>query len=259
MANRQTFIGRGISNILRVLGCLVILIFLVGAIGSYVENFIPYNIVPRSKLDNPNKFNTDYVYDELQCYSDYRGVLKSKTLEAYEKTGIQLYYLWIDIPESITTKNDAMSYIRGVIKDKFDDPYGFYFINAYHANYRPDGYVSFYDEYIYGDEVSDFMDSKALAIYNAAYRKYYSGSFGRYYNSQECAARALAVTGNRLVHPFLCLFGAGIKLGLVIVCIIFVIFLIQKVNRKYRNKEILDTPMKDLVAEHAEDIRDKYE
>ena len=38
----------------------------------------------RDRLNNPNKFNTDYVYDEMNDFSDWRGTLKSKTMEVYE-------------------------------------------------------------------------------------------------------------------------------------------------------------------------------
>ena len=259
MSNRQSFVGKGISNILKVLGCFVVFLFVLGSIVNYAESFIPYNVIPRAKLHNPNKFNTDYVYDELNSYSDWRGSLKSKTMEVYEKTGIQMYYLYIEIPEDTTTKSKALDYINDLIKEKYDDPYGFYFVNAHHASYKSDNYVSFYNEYIYGDEVSTFMDSKALAIYNAAFKKYYNGSFGSYYSSEECAARGLVMTGDRLIHPFVCLFMAGLKVVGVAICIVIIIILLRKVNKKHRHKEILDTPMKDLVAEHADDIRDKYE
>lgn len=37
----------------------------------------------RDRLNNPNKFNTDYVYDEMNDFSDWRGTLKSKTMEVY--------------------------------------------------------------------------------------------------------------------------------------------------------------------------------
>lgn len=259
MSNRESFVGKGISNILKSLGCLVVLIFALGAIVTYAENFVPYNIIPRAKLNNPNKFNTDYVYDELECFSDWRGSLKAKTMEAYEKTGIQIYYMYVELPESITTKTDALTYIRDIIKEKYDDPYGFYFINANTASYKASEYVSLYNEYLYGDEVSDYMDSKALSIYGAAFKKYYNGQFGAYYSSEECAARALIMMGDRLTHPFLCLFMAGVKLACVVVSVVLIIVLLRKVNKKHRNREILDTPMKDLVAEHAEDIRDKYE
>lgn len=121
----------------------------------------------------------------MSDFSDWRGTLKSKTMEVYEKTGIQMYYLYIEIPEEITTKATALTYINDIIKDKFDDPYGFYLVNAHHKDYKNDAYVSFYNEYIYGDYVSTFMDSKALAIYNAAFKKYYDGSPGKYYSSEE--------------------------------------------------------------------------
>lgn len=259
MANRQSFISKGISNILKLIGCFVVFLFILGSIVNYMKNFIPYNIIPRAKLNNPNKFNTDYVYDEMNDFSDWRGTLKSKTMEVYEKTGIQMYYLYIELPEDITTKATALTYINDVIKEKFDDPYGFYLVNAHHKEYKSSTYVSFYNEYIYGDYVASFMDSKALAIYGAAFKKYYSGSPGRYYSSEECAARGLIITGNRLIHPFLSLFVAGLKLMFITGCVILLIIVLRKINRKHRNKEILDTPMKDLVAEHAEDIRDKYE
>lgn len=259
MASKQSFIGRGISNILKLIGCFVVFLFVLGYIINYAENFIPYNIIPRDRLNNPNKFNTDYVYDEMNDFSDWRGTLKSKTMEVYEKTGIQMYYLYIEIPEEITTKATALTYINDIIKDKFDDPYGFYLVNAHHKDCKNDAYVSFYNEYIYGDYVSTFMDSKALAIYNAAFKKYYDGSPGKYYSSEECAARGLIVAGNRLIHPFLSLFVAGLKLIFIAGCVVLLVIMLRKINRKHRNKEILDTPMKDLVAEHAEDIRDKYE
>lgn len=259
MENKQSFIGRGISNILKLIGCFVVFLFVLGYIINYVENFVPYNIIPRAKLDNPNKFNTGYVYDEINNLSDWRGTIKSKTMEVYEKTGIQMYYLYIEIPEEITTKDKALSYINDIIKDKFDDPYGFYLVNAHPKEYKNGAYVSLYNEYIYGDYVSTFMDSKALAIYNAAFKKYYNGSFGTYYSSEECAARGLIVAGDRLIHPFLSLFVAGLKLVFIAGCVVLLVIVLRKINRKHRNKEILDTPMKDLVAEHAEDIRDKYE
>lgn len=107
----------------------------------------------------------------MNNFSDWRGTIKSKTMEVYEKTGIQMYYLYIEIPEEITTKAKALTYINDIIKDKFDDPYGFYLVNAHHKDYKNDAYVSFYNEYIYGDYVSTFMDSKALAIYNAVFKK----------------------------------------------------------------------------------------
>lgn len=98
------------------IGCFVVFLFVLGYIINYAENFIPYNIIPRARLNNPNKFNTGYVYD--------------------------------------------------------DD-----------------------------DDVNDFSDW----------------------------------------------------------CVVLLAIVLRKINRKHRNKEILDTPMKDLVAEHAEDILDKYE
>lgn len=124
----------------------MVFLFVLGYIINYAENFIPYNIIPRARLNNPNKFNTDYVYDEVNDFS-----------------------------------------------------------------------------------------------------------------SEECAARGLIVTGNRLIHPFLSLFVAGLKLVFIAGCVVLLVIVLRKINRKHRNKEILDTPMKDLVAEHAEDIRDKYE
>lgn len=116
----------------------MVFLFVLGYIINYAENFIPYNIIPRDRLNNPNKFNTDYVYDEMNDFSDWRGTLKSKTMEVYEKTGIQMYYLYIEIPEEITTKAKALTYINDIIKDKFDDPYGFYLVNAHHKDYKND-------------------------------------------------------------------------------------------------------------------------
>lgn len=47
MASKQSFIGRGISNILKLIGCFVVFLFVLGYIINYAENFIPYNIIPR--------------------------------------------------------------------------------------------------------------------------------------------------------------------------------------------------------------------
>lgn len=50
MASKQSFIGRGISNILKLIGCFVVFLFVLGYIINYAENFIPYNIIPRDRL-----------------------------------------------------------------------------------------------------------------------------------------------------------------------------------------------------------------
>ena len=85
MANLPSFVSRGISNILKLIGCFVVFLFVLGYIINYAENFIPYTIIPRDRLNNPNKFNTDYVYDEMNNFSDWRGTLKSKTMESMRR------------------------------------------------------------------------------------------------------------------------------------------------------------------------------
>jgi hypothetical protein len=214
--------------------------------------------VPRSGLNNPNRFNQDFVYDETNNWYDYNNELLNSAKKIFEDTGMQVYYIGMIVPDGVTTEPQMISYMKQYIANNIDDAYGIYILRSSYASYDSDWSVYIYNKVIYGDYAQDFMDSTASKIYSAAYNKYYN-AYGMYYSSDECIIMGHELMADRLIHPFKCLFFAGVRYFLIACACVVLVLIIKRVNRKHRSIEILETPMKDLVAEHAEEIKDRYE
>lgn len=259
MAKKQSYVGKGVSKLLSVIGGIIVILIVISLLANHVRVHVPYVLTPRSSLNNPNRFNQNFVYDETDSWWDYKDVCKNAVKKVFEETGLQIYYLYMYVPEDVHSNSEMINYMRDYIDGNISDPYGVYVLRSSYADYNSTYEVGLYNEIVYGDYAQDFMDSTASRVYSAAYEKYYSGNAFTYYSSEECVALGFELMASRLIHPFVSLLSAGVRYALIIGVCIVVGLLIRKVNTKHRRKEILDTPMKDLIAEHAEDLKDKYE
>lgn len=246
-----SYIGIGVLSIVIV----VIFIFLMSI-------RIPYNFVPKDRLNNPKEYNQNAIYDEYSGHIDFDKLKANTSKFVYQESGIQIYWLYFETPENIRTDSELVTYAEAYINEKIKDEYGIYICESrYPDDFKGDWYASLRCHIIYGSEVQKFMDIKATRIFNAAYHHYdrinHYNVF-QYYGREDNTMFALQETITRLMHPYKVLINAIIKFLTFAIILIFITILIRRKIKKQRQIEILSTSMEDLVEQHIEDMADRY-
>ncbi len=123
-----------------------------------------YTEYDRQKLDNPNPFNENCYIDQTGDRVYNRGDATSAMFYFYEETGLQSYYVYVDLTDSgVTTDAEADAYAMSVVKSLIDDPYA---VIHYESNSIPvdDSYVSVYNQWLFGEATTPVLDAKGRNI-----------------------------------------------------------------------------------------------
>lgn len=223
----------------------------------YISNKYPTSKIERQKLNNSEKFDPDFVKDEVYNSTYLEENAMAKVASFYQTTGIQYYEIVYSIKNIswIETDEDAISYIKDRIVREFPNHEYSVILFSTDTKYFEDNYnsVSIYDEWYFGDKVTEFFDADGFGIFYNTVDAVTDG-----YKS-ELLPTALEYIGYQVMGknvPVSLPVSTIISWDIFIIIFIAVIVVMKSVIKPKQNDidaAILDTPMEDLIQMYSND------
>ena len=140
----------------------------------YIDEKTPKTKVTHehTPIENPYDFDRNCYIAEVNSYSEDKNNITAAAKLLYERTGVQYYYVYLDIANSGA---DSEAYVRTYVDTYIDETiknkdYALIRIQTNGAvigqdEYGYDRYVGYLDEHYIGKHADDFFDSEGELLY----------------------------------------------------------------------------------------------
>lgn len=216
----------------------------------------------RTRIDNPNKFDAECVIDNTG-FTYYQNSVAAGVANFYEKTGIQVYYVYLDLTgEEIKSVEDTRAWVDNYIADYIEHPeYAITIIQTVGAefDYDKDGYNDYYnlhDVFVYGDETLQLLDAEGIQILQEAFE------ISNADWDLDAVGDALATAAHYLMDYQSIQMQKAVILAIILVVDIIAVIIAARAIAKHRkhihDMEILQTPLNDLASKYVDDESQKF-
>lgn len=212
---------------------------------DYVAKYTEYDRYP---INNPNDFNRNCFIDETNSDSYNVNECISAMEYFYEQTGIQSYFVIIDISEAdISSDEEAAQYMEERVKTLIEDPYA---IIHFECNTKEiDGsYYTTDDKWLFGNKTTTILneDGRQIVMNNARVPMWCEWSESNpYMICAECVVDTLMNYHPRSIYKEFRWDILAIMLSISYICIAFYMFISSKIiDRRVKKVE-------DVISKHS--------